>query len=216
MKRLPYRLQLLIPWLVYVVSMILLVALVVFLFPSLREDSGFRGNFVSGLISTILGALIGIPIALGISNVIQAQQEELKQKQEQEHLVRILETVHNSLIYNRQQLQMVHEVLNGQKVLLHLSVDYSTWEAVQIELTSNLKNPELQRSIAYHFTRIKAIAKLHDTYFGYTRGIMSALGGGEETATAIRDYLIKTVVEVHNEVNDLIGVLERQRNNLLP
>jgi hypothetical protein len=89
-----------------------------------------------------------------------------------------------------------------------LAVDYSAWDAVKSEIIPFLHDPELRRKLAYHFSRTEAVNRLNDLYLNYSAGIGSAVGGSEQTRTALRAYLLQNLSALETEAGELIAKIK--------
>jgi hypothetical protein len=167
----------------------------------------FFRAFWPNLASTVLGVILAIPPALWLANT----GERAKHKAESGRLTQALQIVSETLSFNRQQFKEVLATLNSSRVPFELTVDYSAWDAVKSEIIPFLHDPQLQRRLAYHFSRTQAVTKLNDLYLNYTSGIGAAIGGSEQTRDALRTYLLQTLSALDVEAGQLIEEIKHAR-----
>jgi len=155
----------------------------------------------------VLGVILAIPPALWLANT----GERARHKAEAGRLTQALQIVSDTLSFNRQQFKEVLANLNSNRVPFELTADYSAWDAVKSEIIPFLHDSELQRRLAYHFSRTQAVAKLNDLYLNYTAGIGGALGGSEQTREALRPYLLQTLSALDAEAGQLIEDIKHRK-----
>jgi hypothetical protein len=170
-----------------------------------RSAAGdFFKAFWPNLASTILGVILAIPPALWLANTGQRAQH----KAEVERLTQALHIVSETLSFNRQQFNEVLTTLNSNQTPFELRADYSAWDAVKSEIIPFLHDSQLQRKLAYHFSRTQAVARLNELYLNYAVGIGAALAPPGEipgaTRDALRTYFLQTLSTLDAEAGELI------------
>jgi hypothetical protein len=169
----------------------------------------FLKAFWPNFASTVLGLVLGLPLALWTNRLIISHGERLKRAEEQQRLTKALDTLTRALLFNRERLQTFAQKINNSLAPFDVAIDYSAWEASRSEITPYLRDPELQQRIAYHFSRLASVAKLNDMYLHYAAGIGAALGGSENTRDALRKYLTQVVSHLDNEANELVELIKK-------
>jgi len=151
--------------------------------------AGFWEAFWPNFASTVIGLLLGLPLALWTDRQITARSERLKRAEEQQRLALSLDTISQALSFNRERMKQLVQSLSSNRVPFDPAVDCSAWDSVKTEIIQYLHDPALQQRIAYHFSRMEAVLKLNDLYLNYAAGIGAAIGGSEQTRDSLRNYL---------------------------
>lgn len=167
----------------------------------------FCQSFWPSFVSTILGVIIGIPIALWLNRVITERGLKLEQEQEEQRLRQALDTLKNALSVNINSLSSYLNNISKNQVPFQLGIDYSAWDAVKPEISQFLKDPKLKQEIAFHFSKLVNLTKLNEMYLDLSAGVSSALQSSRTTSTALRQHLIQTVQNLINEASQLVSTI---------
>lgn len=165
--------------------------------------SAFRDNAMGNWFATMIGAFIGILIALEINRVQQIIQEKnertIREKEEREHKAKILRLVKREIEYNRTVLLARQPDKKGEKhrkVLVNRLKD-ELWNAFSDggELQW-IKDLQLLDFISMAYYHIRTIIYLEDKYFEATHfpGFMTQQK--EDPKDRILNYLTLTDPEV--------------------
>jgi hypothetical protein len=124
--------------------------------------SAFRDNFLGDWFATIIGAIVGIPIALWLSRKQQKEQEKQEQLvREQEaltHKGKILKLIRTELEYNLDQLRASKTETNGvpKRVVFLNGLKDELWNAFsdggELQWIKDLQSMHMI-SYAYHYIR---------------------------------------------------------------
>lgn len=171
----------------------------------------FLKAFWPNFVSTVLGLVLGLPLALLVNRRVISHSEQLKQQSEQTQLNTALKILRQTLAANRGRLSVFVETLSNSKAPFNTMLDTTAWEAVRIEVTRYLHNPELQGRIAYHFSQLAALAKLNDSYIDFSAGVAAAIGGSEQTRTVLRSYLVKSAEALDAGAKEITTLIENSK-----
>ena len=123
-------------------------------------DTSFWQNFISNALATFLGAIIGIPIALGLNR----HQEKTSEKERKE---KILSLLFEELLVNLGQLSGWDKAKNKrtQTIIIGPFLRDESWKAFsdggELEW---IKNPKLISEIANAYSYIRLIQQLSERY----------------------------------------------------
>lgn len=174
--------------------------------------AGLGDAFWPNLASTVIGLLLGLPLALWTDRRITARSEKRQRVEERKRLVESLDTLARALSFNRGRLKELTQSLSNNRAPFDPALDYSAWDAVKSEIIQHLHNPALQQRVAFHFSRMEAVTRLSDLYLNYVAGIGAAIGGSEQTSASLRGYLVKTLTQLDVEAEQIIQAIEVAKN----
>lgn len=174
--------------------------------------NSFWSSFCPNIVSTVVGIVIGVPIALWINSQAASVGERTRVEQERERLQRGLTVVLAAIDFNRERLQEFNAVLPNDQVPFDVGLDVSAWDVSRDEIVPFLKNPDLQRRLAYHFSQFGTLARLSTLYLDQVVGVASALQGADRTRTALRNHLLKKIHELLDESQRLIQEVQATRS----
>ena len=176
----------------------------------------FLDAFWPNLASTVLGLILGLPIALWTNRKIMAHVESQKEREDRLALLHTLDVISRALEHNRGRLRYMHDSISGGRVPFDPALDYSAWDASKEGFNPSFTDPQLRQALAYHFSRMQSIARLNETYLSYAAGIASAIGGSEGTRDALKNYLSAITAELASDAETLIQQIASARGALLP
>ncbi len=171
----------------------------------------FWSGFWPNLASTFVGVIVGVPIALWLNSLSGRAAGRARKAEEHARLRTGLLAVLAALAHNRGRLGALLDVLQKHEALFDVTLDTAAWEASRDEIVPFLRSADLHRRVAFHFDRLRSLARLCSLYLDMIAGVASALGGVEKTRGALRDHLIATSREllaqtdsIHAEISALL------------
>jgi hypothetical protein len=149
----------------------------------------FWQAFLPNLASTLVGALLGIPLGLWLNRRVVSHGEVLRRDADRVRVAHALQVLARALADNRERLKVFAATLSESKTLFDPALDASAWDAVKGDLTTELSDPALRQQLAYHFSRVQSLLKLNDDYIHFIVGV----GASMSSATSARQSLNKVV-----------------------
>lgn len=159
----------------------------------------FWQGFWPNLASTVVGALLGIPLGLWINRRIVAQGEAVRVEGERRKVGHALQVIEGALRDNHSRLSTFANVLANSTTNYYLPLDTSAWDAVRTDLTTELSDPQLRQRLAYHFDRVGALVKLNDEYVYYLVGVGASMSSSPEVKKGLHSVLTGLVSELIQE-----------------
>ncbi len=163
----------------------------------------FWSGFWPNLASTLIGVIVGLPIALWLNALAGRAATARRQSEDQTRLHDALKAVVAAQAHNQLRLQALRSALASAQALFDVGLDTAAWEAARDQIAPVLRNPELHRRIALHFGRLGTLSRLCSTYLDMVAGIASAIGGVEHTRDALRNHLLTMSEELLTEAKAL-------------
>ena len=174
----------------------------------------FWEAFWPNLASTVLGIVIGLPVALWLNRRGTQEADVQRRRAERASVSHVLEILALAIAENRKRLQRFAAVLAEHQSLYDTGLDSGAWEALQSGLTAELRDPELRQKLAYHFARTEALKKLNDTYLKFCVGVESSMSSAPEVKKALGTAIPQAVEELLQETESLTAAIRAARERL--
>lgn len=169
--------------------------------------SEFANSFWPGFVATVLGIVLGVPVALWVNDRMVARAEASARAIEQARFTKAKHILSERLMANSIQLKSLNARIQQGMIPFNPALDFSVWSVVRADVASLLHDPSLIGALAYHFLSLENCARLTRTYLDYGAGIASALGGSEQTRDALKSYLLTLTGGLAEEADQLVGKL---------
>lgn len=169
--------------------------------------SEFWINFWPNFASTIGGLVIGLPIALWTNRIIIKEQNRKQETEDLGRLNNALDIIKKTLIENADKMLDLENTIYGNEVQWETRLDTSAWDAVKNDIIQYLHNPNLQKRIAYHFSRLNTLSQLNSLYLESTTGVTSIITGREQMKEILKNYLITTVGSLLKDQQEILDLL---------
>ena len=151
--------------------------------------AGFWVAFLPNVAATLVGVLVGVPLALLINRRAVLHGEAARAVAEKARVADALEVVSKALTYNATPLETLVQTLEQGKAQLDLPLDTSAWGAVKADV-SGIVEPELRRRLAFHFSRLEALVELNSMFLTFVTGTNASMkcrrDEGQAEASAYR------------------------------
>lgn len=164
----------------------------------------FWSAFWPNLAATLVGVVLGVPIALWLNGLAGRGATRSREALERELLRNGLEVTESAISHNREQLKVLLDIIKKNQALFELKVDTAAWEASRDQVAPLLRRPDLHRRIAYHFLRMSQMARLTGLYLDMVAGVPAAVGGIEHSRAALRNHLTTSATELIADAEGLI------------
>ncbi len=166
--------------------------------------SEFLTSFWPNFASTVIGVILAIPPGLWLAR----SGERARRREERQRVAQALGIIRDTLEFNRGRFRGASDNISQGQVPFELTADFSAWDAVKSEIIPFMHAPEIQRRLAYHFSRTAAVSRLHRLYFSYIAGTHSALIGSLQVRDMLENYLLQVLSELEQEANGLIQAIQ--------
>ncbi len=159
-------------------------------------DISFWQNFLSNAIATFLGAIIGIPIALGLNR----HQDKISEKERKKKILALLQ---EELIINLSQLAGWNKAKDkrAEAITIGPFLRDESWKAFsdggELEW---IKNPKLISEIANAYSYVRLMQQLSERYLH-----LLYMTPREKTHPIAIDYIWKMVEKGINESTEMVN-----------
>jgi uncharacterized membrane protein len=182
-------------------------------------DFGFWQDFVSNSLATLLGALVGIPIALWLNRLLTRWQEHRKTSQEQalahHRRNQLLQMLRETLQKNRDLILRMEQELRSKTVIFY-NVDTQLLDAtssVKYEVLDDLELSHLLDSIRYDLLHLhrRVELQLEIAYSAFK---------AMDTYRQMRDSLIQAIHDyfprIKDEIDQALDMISAQLPEVYP
>jgi hypothetical protein len=175
---------------------------------------GFWSDFLSHLLATVIGVVIGVPIALWIHHRALMHREERRRASDRDEVAHAVDVLTLALEANRPRLQRLAQAVAQHQALYDSGLDASAWDAVQPFLTSDLGSSAIRPRLAYHFSRVAAVRGLSDLLMRYTVGAESVFDGAPQLRQQLHAAIGSAATELDREAGELAAQLQQGKSGL--
>lgn len=120
-----------------------------------------------------------------------------------------LESIVAALAHNTVELKALAAVFGQDRVPFGASLDISAWEESRDEVVPVLRSPDLQRRVAWHFSKVRSLISLKFLYVELALGESPSSNVLSMGSQDLRAYLTKEVQRLLVESETLKAQLEQ-------
>jgi len=165
--------------------------------------STFWDGFWPNLASTLIGVIVGVPVALWLNSIVCRRAERNKKKEERKILRSCLQVISNGLQTNQLKLSEIAGFISSNRSPWNSDLDMASWDTTKNQISILMLPPELHHKIAKHFDRIGALNHLHRMYLDFCIGIQGSMSSAPQTRDSLKAYIIHTIAELTLEGTSL-------------
>ncbi len=170
--------------------------------------------FWPNLASTLVGVLLGVPLALWINRSVVTQGETARREGERLRVAHALRVLNKALTDNRTLLQDFAATLAASRTKYDSGLDTSAWDAVKSDLTTELSDPELRQRLAYHFSRLTTLVKMNEEYLYFIDGVGASMTSATETRKTLHNVVSNLVAGAEEETSGLVKQIDTEHQGL--
>jgi hypothetical protein len=120
--------------------------------------------FFSNLIATIIGVILGLPLALLTNRLIVSIEQKKERIKIQNRTYKALQYLINPIDANIGLMVKLQETIIVGKGKINFEINYSAWEGIKSDIIQYVQNPILKYDASRYFTRMKYLIKVNDYY----------------------------------------------------
>jgi hypothetical protein len=175
--------------------------------------TGFWQAFWPNFASTVLGVLIGIPIALLINRQASKLSDRSRIKLENQQLHDALIIVRRSIKHNRGELNKILNYSSGYSVakFLETDLDITVWDTVHNTIMEYLRYIHPKRKLNAYYSKLSRLDEINRLMFEYHSGSLSSIPADTLSIMSnLMSYMMKTSNELINESDNLYDDMEHE------
>jgi hypothetical protein len=172
-------------------------------------------NFSADFGATILGAIIGIPIALGINRRVIKDANRREELSNEARLHNALRLIKENIVFDKEIIRDLVNALDGSIAntakIASLGINYSTWGAVKNEIIEHSKDVELKIKLTSYYYKAERLMHLKEVVEDFIFGIHSRQGGAlyaaryQKLASDLGGELIEAIDSLTKKIINIIG-----------
>jgi hypothetical protein len=163
--------------------------------------------------ATIVGVVLGLPVALWINRLALKNTERGAHRAQVQRLDHALQVLISAMESNQSLLAEYANVLSESKVSWRLNLDVSAWDAIKADIVAELTDPDLRRQLAFHFMKLNALRDLNQEYLGFAFGTNASMSGSEKVRESIKTNMKTMCEELQKHAVELVALCKTSRNS---
>ena len=162
-------------------------------------------SFSSGVLATLIGVIVGIPIAFLIDR-------RIRERRQNEDSFSILSALKDEISHNIGLLEQMQKELPTTVIFYNL--DLSVWEATSSKMLDTIRNKELVRQISSVYYEYQHLSRKVDVQFHMHYSSMLALTGYGTVRQSIVQPIIDHASILTKRSNELLIAIEKELSKL--
>lgn len=163
--------------------------------------SVFLSEFLPGFSATVLGIVLGFPVALYVNyrlTVFQNGQEKAREFRLRADLVGVIV---RSLAYNETILERMAELSAEEMAMRNPDLQLTTWEIIGHSFSNLCREPELLQLLSHHWLRLQKLDQMNKEMFDRAVGVTAEFED-EVMASAIwgEFYVLSSSLQAHSRI----------------
>lgn len=129
--------------------------------------------FWPNLASTVLGVVLGVPVALLLNRRFLVHQQKVERTEQSKRLGNAVDVLVDACEYNSKVLCRIAELALSGSAMRNVDLRLTTWDAVGAMLSGSFSDPELLQMLSHHWLRLKRLEDLN--YEIFSREVVGTL-----------------------------------------
>lgn len=121
--------------------------------------------FWPNLTSTVLGVVLGVPVALLLNRRFFEHQQKIQRMEQRKRLESAVDVLVEACEYNSKVLYHIAELTLSGRAMRNVDLRLTTWKAVGAMLSGSFSDPELLQMLSHHWLRLKRLEDLNKEIF---------------------------------------------------
>jgi hypothetical protein len=141
--------------------------------------TGFFEAFWPNLTATMLGVVLGLPIALYLNRRLLEHQGRLRAAEAHQRLNDAIDVLVGACQYNIGVLDKIKELAVSARVMRNPDLRVTTWDAVGAILSKNCNEPDMLQLLSHHWLRLHRLEQLNQEIFAREVGSLPPIADQE-------------------------------------
>ena len=171
--------------------------------------------FWPNVVATLVGVVVGLPIALWVNRLALRGAEQTAKSGQAHRADHALQVLISAMQGNGTLLREYAEVLATAKVRWRLGLDVSAWEAIKTDFIAELTDSSLRREAAFHFSQLEVLTVLNQEYLQFIFGTNASMSDSDATRTSIGNHLKTMCNDLSLQAEKLVSASTAARQSLV-
>ncbi len=159
--------------------------------------SGFLRDFWPNLVATVIGLILGLPIALWTNRWMLAHEQRAEGVEALARLRVGLESIRAAVVSNTRRSKQLVDLLRNNEAILDLGIDTTTWEVNRTDVVPLIRDPALRTRLGHYFERVATACRLGDALVAHNM----ALAGARIVSHGAKVELCKAITRMFEDVD---------------
>lgn len=156
-------------------------------------------SFWPSLASTVIGIIIGFPVAVWLNKLALSYTVKKQQESNKIDLHRTLNVLSASIDHNTQKLSHLLQAVGGGHCLIDAGFDTASWQAYNSQLTKLNSNIELNKQLISYHERIINLTAINSKLCENYLGIESSLSSADKVREYLRGHIMSEAAKLTQE-----------------
>ncbi|MFZ3283952.1 hypothetical protein [Pseudomonas sp.] len=175
----------------------------------------FLEAFWPNLAATLIGVVLGVPIALALNELVLRRQRRVQAEDQHRQAIGSIEVLVAACRYNIGVLETIRVAAEEGKVMHSPDLRLTAWEVVSPVLCTIVSDSEALQMLSHHWLRLKRIQALSDEIFA--REVSKSLPPIEDELVAMDFWKIlwENAHHLSAHASEAISMLERIKTKMV-
>lgn len=176
--------------------------------------SQFLEAFWPNLAATVIGIVLGVPIALALNELILRRQRRLQTEDQYRQVRGAIEVLVAACRYNIGVLDSIRSAAEEGKAMHSPDLRLTAWDVVSPVICTIISDSEALQMLSHHWLRLKRIQALCDEIFA--REVAKSLPPIEDELVVMEFWkiLYENTRDLSAHASEAISMLERIKTNI--
>ena len=147
-------------------------------------------SFWPNLASTVIGIIIGFPVAVWLNKLALSYTVKKQQESDKTDLHRTLNAVGGSIDHNTEKLTILLQAVGSGHFLIDTGFDTASWQAYNAQLARLNSNIELNKQLISYHERISNLTVINSKLCNNYLGLESSLSGANKVREFLRGHIM--------------------------
>lgn len=174
----------------------------------------FLQSFWPNLAATLIGIVLGVPIALALNELVLRRQRRQEAEDQHRQAIGSIDVLVAACRYNIGVLDTIRTAAEEGKVMHSPDLRLTTWEVVSPVFCTIVSDSEILQVLSHHWLRLKRIQALSDEIFA--REVAKSLPPIEDSLVAMEFWkiLCENAYNLSAHASEAISMLERIKTSI--
>ena len=171
--------------------------------------NAFWTDVASGLISTVVGVGLGVPVGLWLNRRALRASEQSADVDRRARVAELLGVASDAVEHNAQMLRGHLQHLSNNRIAISPAFHTATWEAISADVIRDVRQPALRHALSFHFAAVSQWKELNDRYVDYAVGMLATTSMADRMKETLKSILVTRATESVEQADALLADIRR-------
>ena len=168
----------------------------------------FWSDVLAGLISTIAGVALGIPVGIWLNSKAQASAEGMADAERKAKAAHVLSIARETVQQNVNTLREEKRIVESERLAVSVTLQTATWDAISDDVFLLLPSPEQRKALAEHFSQVAQWRTLNELYFSYNYGVLCSYSSSKDMKPVVKKLLVGLADRIITSSEQLLAEID--------